>query len=66
VGIVSGYGTAADTNEADSRNISCQAGVGNGVVTAGLDAKSYGDLQLVDIDRSLVSWAASACTQPTA
>jgi hypothetical protein len=54
VGIVSGYGTAADTNEADSRNISCQAGVGNGVVTAGLDAKSYGDLQLVDIDRSLV------------
>lgn len=54
VGIVSGYGTETETNEADSRNLSCQTGAGNGVVDVGLNAKDYGDLQLVNIDGLLV------------
>lgn len=54
VGIVSGYGATTESPITDSRNGSCQTGVGNGIVTAGLDAKSYGDLQLVNIDGSLV------------
>lgn len=54
VGIVDGYGTTTDTYVTDSRNLSCQTGVGNGVATAGLNAKGCGDLQLVNIDGSLV------------